>query len=71
MLFIMYFLDINECSDTRYGTNGGCAQNCHNYDGGHRCPCNSGFYTEDAGKTCPGFSYLKLSYFVNIRLNIS
>lgn len=41
-------LDIDECSTS----NGGCAQNCINLDGGHTCSCREGFVLGEDNKTC-------------------
>ena len=42
--------DIDECQTD----NGGCAQNCVNTDGSHKCSCYNGFEMTSDGYTCVG-----------------
>ena len=37
--YLFLFIDIDECASN----NGGCPQNCTNYDGGFTCSCMRGY----------------------------
>ena len=47
---ILYSADIDECQTD----NGGCAQNCVNTEGSHKCSCYNGFEMTSDGYTCVG-----------------
>ena len=51
--YILVFLnypDINECTVN----NGGCQQNCFNFQGSFACWCNAGYSRDANGRTCSG-----------------
>ena len=53
IILILVFLnypDINECTVN----NGGCQQNCFNFQGSFVCWCNAGYSRDENGKTCSG-----------------
>ena len=43
-------LDKNECDNE----NGGCAQNCTNFEGSYDCSCYEGYSSDDGGYSCDG-----------------
>ena len=50
VLFINFFIDIDECAPN----NGGCQHTCNNINGSFYCTCNDGYTLNPDGKNCTG-----------------
>lgn len=50
--YYIRYIDID--SDECLVNNGGCDQECNNYEGGYSCTCEEGFRLDDDNVTCKG-----------------
>ena len=66
---MLYFLDLNECTEEGgVHSNGGCSHVCINKDGSYRCSCRTGYVLSSDLHFCKGkletcqYIYTKLMF---------